>query len=302
MAGYMRMISYLNIYRDGKKMNNCGFAKVDSRNNLLRLYVTIRMPGTRGAAYCDIYMIVRLNERIVGIPAGKMKVASGKGYYAGSLRADDIGGTGYGIEDMCGMYIVLSGDEAENEIIASEWDDKPIVPELFETYQEMQTRLSEQEEIAPETEEVEEEDAPAQMEIEESNPEFHYYPGNSDKGYENYHHEQHMGFWKELEKRCVKMRPFAGFKECIKMKPNDIVCLPKKYWKLGQNSFLLHGYYHYRYLVAARYVEDEKEKYMLGVPGKNEKNDKLMANMFGFTRYVENTGDKENGYWCMNLD
>ncbi len=278
MAGYMRMISYLNIYRDGKKVSNCGFAKVDSRNNLLRLYVTVGMPVAGSSINLDIYMIMRKEERIVGIPVGKAKLISGKSYYAGSMRADDIGGTGYGIEKMCGIYITLSGEYSENEIIASEWDDNPIDPGLFQTFKEMKENK---------TEEIQD------MEIEELNDSV----VNTDIGF-----EQHDVFWEELEKRCVKIRPFAEFKECIKMKPNDIVCLPKKYWKLGQNSFLLHGYYHYRYFLAAKYTEDEKEIFMLGVPGKNEKNDKFMANMFGFTKYVEDISDKENGYWCMKLE
>lgn len=96
--------------------------------------------------------------------------------------------------------------------------------------------------------------------------------------------------------------------ECIKIKPQDLACLPNKYWVLGNNSFLLHGYYNYRYLLFAKVENCNRELvgYKLGVPGIYHRNEKLMASMFGFNEFLEadqnNISDQVFGYWCMDID
>ena len=71
--------------------------------------------------------------------------------------------------------------------------------------------------------------------------------------------------WEEL---CREHKPVALFEEwdmqCIQLELKDLRSLPKKYWYLGNNSFLLHGFFNYRYLVLGRTAE---ERWFLGVPG-----------------------------------
>ena len=79
-----------------------------------------------------------------------------------------------------------------------------------------------------------------------------------------------------------------GTVEILSIRPQDIGLLPRENWGYGNNSFLLHGYYNYRYLIFAR-VGDEKHarsRYILGVPGHYYSNEKYMASMFGFPHFV----------------
>ena len=79
-----------------------------------------------------------------------------------------------------------------------------------------------------------------------------------------------------------------GTIEILTIRPQDIGLLPRENWTYGNNSFLLHGYYNYRYLVFAR-VGDEARKrvrYILGVPGHYYSSEKYMASMFGFPHFV----------------
>ncbi len=64
--------------------------------------------------------------------------------------------------------------------------------------------------------------------------------------------------------------------------------MPRENWNYGNNSFLLHGYYNYRYLVLARIGGDggSRIRYILGVPGHYYSNEKYMASMFGFPHFV----------------
>ena len=61
--------------------------------------------------------------------------------------------------------------------------------------------------------------------------------------------------------------------------------LPSPNWHLAQNSFLVHGFWNYGYLVLKKEVETDKEKLSLGVPGIFEKPEAVMALLFGFPTF-----------------
>ena len=65
--------------------------------------------------------------------------------------------------------------------------------------------------------------------------------------------------------------------EILTIKPQDIGLLPRENWNYGNNSFLLHGYYNYRYLILARIGDETKgrTRYILGVPGNYYSNGKI---------------------------
>ena len=89
--------------------------------------------------------------------------------------------------------------------------------------------------------------------------------------------------WEEL---CREHKPAALFEEwdtqCIQLELKDLRSLPKKYWYLGNNSFLLHGFFNYRYLVLGRTAE---ERWFLGVPGVYQRQERVMAAIFGFPEF-----------------
>lgn len=91
--------------------------------------------------------------------------------------------------------------------------------------------------------------------------------------------------------------------ECIKITPHDISYLPKKYWQLCNNSFMLHGFYNYRYLILCEKVTNGTKRYLIGVPGLYHQREQTIARMFGFTEFEGNkrNGTMNFGYWCMYL-
>lgn len=66
---------------------------------------------------------------------------------------------------------------------------------------------------------------------------------------------------------------------------NQIHSLPSKNWYLCNNSFLIHGFWNYGYLVIKKKVEENKEKLSLGIPGVFEKPEMVMAVLFGFPEF-----------------
>lgn len=87
-----------------------------------------------------------------------------------------------------------------------------------------------------------------------------------------------------------------------KIQRQEIAMLPRCEWRVANNSFLLHGYYNYHYLI----LLEEEDQMWLGVPGIYHRREAKAAEVFGFTRFVqaEQDGTEENelfGYWCRKV-
>lgn len=94
-----------------------------------------------------------------------------------------------------------------------------------------------------------------------------------------------------------------------KIQRQDLSRLPRKEWKIANNSFLLHGFYNYHHLA---YIEEEGNVW-IGVPGIFHEKEKLAANTFGFTHFrrcadvpLELAENEKNlyedfGYWCRQI-
>ncbi len=114
--------------------------------------------------------------------------------------------------------------------------------------------------------------------------------------------------WQELRKTYPKIQPFDydGESEVLTIRPDDIGQLPRENWIYGNNSFLMHGYYNFRYLILVRLNQPGKRsRYLLGVPGHYYSNEKYMANMFGFPNFVlskkQPPNDGRFGYWYTDV-
>ncbi len=111
----------------------------------------------------------------------------------------------------------------------------------------------------------------------------------------------------QLLKTHIKLPQFidSPFKECVKLVPQDIGLLPISNWKLGQNSFLTHGYYRYKYIMLGKVSFNDKEVYVLGVPGVYTNKEKYLANMFGFSLFIPvKKADVKSGsfgYWVWEV-
>ena len=95
-----------------------------------------------------------------------------------------------------------------------------------------------------------------------------------------------------------------------KIQRQDLSRLPRREWKLANNSFLLHGFYNYHHLL---YIEDG-DKIWIGVPGIYHEKEKAAAEAFGFSEFqrltdmeLELSDEEKNtyddfGYWCRRVN
>ena len=114
--------------------------------------------------------------------------------------------------------------------------------------------------------------------------------------------------WQELRSSYPKIQPFEYENGCeiLTIRPQDIGRLPRESWMYGNNSFLLHGYYNFRYIILFRLGDKNgRFRYMIGVPGHYYSSEKYMASMFGFPNFVlskkQPPNDGRFGYWYTDI-
>lgn len=112
----------------------------------------------------------------------------------------------------------------------------------------------------------------------------------------------------------VQPEPSATAGQLRRIDISDIRTLPKANWHLCNNSFLIHGFFNYHYLILWEREENGAKKKYLGVPGIYERPERAMALLFGFPEFVaeetvrgEEQGQAENtggsfGYWICQLN
>ena len=94
-----------------------------------------------------------------------------------------------------------------------------------------------------------------------------------------------------------------------KIQRSEMSCLPRRYWNLANNSFLLHGYHNYNHLL----LVEKDGHYWLGIPGIYDTREARAAELFGFPQFTDSynqklslSKDERNeqgifGYWCRYL-
>ena len=96
--------------------------------------------------------------------------------------------------------------------------------------------------------------------------------------------------WEQLLTTYERIHPYGDNRIYVKLEPKDFIVLRENYQHLVNNSFLLHGFYNYRYLILGK----EKDFY-LGVPGVFYEREKMVALMFGFEAFECEGGEAEEG-------
>lgn len=337
MAGYRRLISYIYAYEGEEKGKNIGFAKLEARNGQCRLSINVKKIYA-GGNDMGVYLLSSGQE----IFLGNIFIRNGSGDFRTCVNVENVMGTGCSMDSCIGLVIHEKGEDwriyktvwedavaqaAELEFAEVTSEKRGDPDELLKKHIEELNQEIDQaaEEAARELEkqtlvqeagvqETIEAPAPApqpQTRSQTSQPEE--IPLGNPKELERLDQEEEKWgpdeLWNRFRKHYPKMQAFdsPGTVEILSIRPQDIGLLPRENWGYGNNSFLLHGYYNYRYLIFAR-VGDEKHtrsRYILGVPGHYYSNEKYMASMFGFPHFVlaktQPAQDGRFGYWYADV-
>lgn len=337
MPGYQRFVTYMFRYENGKKMENCGFAKVEVRQQECR--IQIQLKGIT-AEKTDVYL---LNDNIdfpKGLFLGSMSVHD---HMAGNIfgcHAEHVNDTQYTIRQIRGIYIVTG----EDTFVASQWDDQETRWKNFRPWEaktedvetsegntlgadstvsptenkpkaenEMNSPENKNEESEENRIKNEREDTPNATVVEPKELQATQQTAAvSEKNFSvTMGMEKMLSAWEtEWERFTATHTLFCPFDEDegvygVKLQLQDFKVLPKQYHYLANNSFLLHGYYNYQMLLFG-YMQGEAKQWFLGIPGVFSNQEQLLAGIFGFpefrTKQVTRQKTGEFGYWYRYLD
>lgn len=92
--------------------------------------------------------------------------------------------------------------------------------------------------------------------------------------------------WDILVNRYGLTKPFSKEYDAISLTPSEIHRFTDTDRSLEDNSFLLHGYYQYKHILLLRTNSSKQDtSYFIGVPGIWQKQEKIVAGMFGFSSF-----------------
>lgn len=111
--------------------------------------------------------------------------------------------------------------------------------------------------------------------------------------------------WEQLWSVYPHIHPFSDEREYLSFGLSDFVVLPARYYKLVNNSFLLHGFYNFHHLILTRVNGRNGARYFIGVPGNLYQTERETAIMFGFENFEcdrEPAGRGDFGYYLIPVE
>ena len=270
-----RFVTYLYEYDRTIRGRNVGFIRNDIRNDCCRMEIHIR-GLERIKEKAPIFIIVRDSE-CIGIPAGEVVISQGVGNACLELRGNRIGKTDYSVNNIQAVIVRYNG----GKMLMGCYVQHPAGDLLSGTF----TKWEAQATPAPPTPDP---DATRGVDINSCD----LYPNSqSDLGMESnsgdlYPHDNNLrGTEAKAEEICPTSEEAAQSPIYKRIAITDIRSLPSRNWHLCNNSFLVHGFFCYHYLILKTINAPDGAKMYLGVPGIYASQERMMALLFGFNDF-----------------
>ena len=287
-----RFVTYLYEYDRTIRGRNVGFIRNDIRNDCCRMEIHIR-GLERIKEKAPIFIIVRDSE-CIGIPAGEVVISQGVGNACLELRGNRIGKTDYSVNNiqavivrynggkmLMGCYVqhpagdLLSGTFTKWEAQATPASPTPdpdaargVDSNSGDLYPNSRSDLGTENDSAdlyPKN--------PNNLGTESNSGDLYPYANNS------------QGTEAKAEEICPTSEEAAQSPIYKRIAITDIRSLPSRNWHLCNNSFLVHGFFCYHYLILKTINAPDGAKMYLGVPGIYASQERMMALLFGFNDF-----------------
>lgn len=246
-----RFVTYLYECERGNKVKNVGFIRVKVKEQETQMEVYIRN-FLRGNDSGTIYVFIH-KEELRSVELGEIQISNGQCDRYLVLSNENIMGSGCKIDDIEGIGIRMESGAYIVSCWRDGYEEEMIRGEFDRTENKKEIPVSKSADAT--TQQKEYLTAAEELVLDETNA-----------------HEE------------MKSYEVAKYE---KIDLSQIRDLPSPNWHLGTNSFLLHGFWNYGYLVLKKEVEGDEETLSLGVPGIFEKPEAVMAIVFGFPEFEE---------------
>lgn len=313
---YQKEIIYMGLFHDQVKERNAGYLKVDKRDGMYR--VELQVKNMSGAVTGNFP--IRLQSEAGWQEADVLAIKEGNGKWNGRaaepvLRAEIILSDAWKIKGE--SRLAATGERKEKkpdtavlsvqpekkqdeqpdrmEETAAERERPSIEAVRPEVYRERVREAAKPKNLAEPETEAETEAAPVIRAESMSSRQANRMPVKPPVKAERIsvkpeHTPLYENKWEQLLTTYEQIHPYGDNRIYVKLAPKDFIILRENYQHLVNNSFLLHGFYNYRYLILGK----EKDFY-LGVPGVFYEREKMVALMFGFEAFECEGGEAEEG-------
>ena len=299
---YDRKIRYFDYMEKGERIRNGGFVKLELRDGIC--YVSIQVSGVPviDNTIRDVYVLAGDREEKLGeirLQQGKgcmqlnrdsEKLCVGSGYHG-------IGSEALGYDELEAIRIPIAvGRElfcrvADQYLRKSQPVEEP-EPQEDNALPVEEPELQEDNALPVENQELQETEVLSGEGKESQRKEVLTLPLQEDK-------------WKQLSSIYPHIAPFQDDREYLSIGPGDFVIFTQKYYRLVNNSFLLHGFYNYKHLILKRMEKRNEIVSYIGVPGNFYDREKQVAVMFGFESFEcreEPADNGDYGYYMMRVE
>lgn len=306
-----RFVTYIYEYERGVPGRNVGFIRTDIRENGCRMEVHIRgLDRFKGKGM--VYLIAD-SESPIGIPAAEILISQGMGHLKLTCPSSQIGKSGYHINQLQALVIRYGGGKmlagsfvnepaedilrgnfeilgAENEAPSNEQESLPAgshdgsSPDS-PTAADADPLVSSDSSAAADSAASSESAATADSVVSSKSAgaagspvSVESLPADDSAGTEPERSSPQPCSAQDLSDSA----PHITYQ---KIEITDIRKLPKHNWHLCNNSFLVHGFFNYRYLMLKTVETPNGTDRFLGVPGIYEQPERMMALLFGFPEF-----------------
>lgn len=273
-----RFVTYIYAYDNGRKSGNTGYAKIETRGMTGRM--EIHLLGTevvKGEG--EVFFLKSNGNQLEYYKAGAFEIEEGAGNFQLGFSATDMLGSGLEFEQMAGIGIrdshgrgylsfwkdIMQTEFAEELFVQGSKKSEEENPNLLSEDKKMEEPVQTDEKVI--SMEEQEQELLHTMEI----PVRNIFPKTN-----------LLEIWQAMQKNKLSVQINEEV-SAIQIELKDLRELPKQYWYLGNNSFLLHGFFNYRYLLLGKLPD---ERWFLGVPGVYQKQERVMAAIFGFPGFL----------------
>ena len=284
-----RFVTYLYEYERTIRGRNVGFIRNDIRNDCCRMEIHIR-GLERIKEKAPIFIIVRDGE-CVGIPAGEIVISQGIGNAFLELPGNHIGKTNYNSGDIQAV-IVCYGN---GKMLLGSYVQHPASDLLSGTFTKWEAQaIPESPEPDPNATRGENDDSDSIRPVSEVQR-----GQNDDSGsirpVSEIQRGQNDDFDSTRPDALSQQGTAAPTEEKLcpptykRIAITDIRSFPAQNWHLCSNSFLVHGFFCYHYLILKTVNAPNSTQIYLGVPGIYASQERMMALLFGFNDFEVDT-------------
>jgi hypothetical protein len=302
-----RFVTYIYEYEGKTRRQNAGNIRTDLREDGCLLEAHVRL-NDRTEGVGKIFLIAGNDAASpVGIPAGELVLIKGQGHIRLSFPENILGKSGYVVAQLIAFAVLFE----DGRLLAASFSGENGVDAAcgdFRVWEPVENATSTSDDADPDPSSDVTSSVPDGSETPAEEPTVSDSSASTDVEYPIPNDSETPVVSSdeppELSAESVSSSQIALRRIAL----YDLFSLPGANRQLCKNSFLVHGFFNYRYLIEKTVTRDGQSIRFIGVPGVYSPQEQKFSEMYGFPDFEQaepGTDDKDSsenfGYWIRPL-